>query len=278
MENFFDLIFNNNCDIDGGLRRKKIFKKSSKNKPLISIITVVYNNETYLQECFDSVHNQNFQNFEHIVIDGGSTDETLNIVKENTDKIDYWCSKKDRGIYDAFNIGMTLARGDIICFVNSDDKFYSEKTLDYVIEAFKNNKIDFLFGPVKKHWAVLSGYKPWKIHFSWGFYTSHSTGFFIKRESAKKVGFYNLKYKYSSDYDYFYRMIVKHKLKGIGLNKNNIFGIFRRGGYSSTIRFIDHFKEEIQIRIDNKQNKLLILIIIIYKSLKNISRILKDLK
>tara|TARA_B100001093_G_scaffold514696_1_gene589332 strand:+ start:77 stop:913 length:837 start_codon:yes stop_codon:yes gene_type:complete len=278
MENFFDLIFNNNCDIDGGLRRKKIFKKSSKNKPLISIITVVYNNETYLQECFDSVHNQNFQNFEHIVIDGGSTDETLNIVKENTDKIDYWCSKKDRGIYDAFNIGMTLARGDIICFVNSDDKFYSEKTLDYVIEAFKNNKIDFLFGPVKKHWAVLSGYKPWKIHFSWGFYTSHSTGFFIKRESAKKVGFYNLKYKYSSDYDYFYRMIVKHKLKGVGINKNNIFGIFRRGGYSSTIRFIDHFKEEIQIRIDNKQNKLLILIIIIYKSLKNISRILKDLK
>ena len=278
MENFFDLIFNNNCDIDGGLRRKKIFKKSLKNKPLISIITVVYNNETYLQECFDSVHNQNFQNFEHIVIDGGSTDETLNIVKENTNKIDYWCSKKDRGIYDAFNIGMTLARGDIICFVNSDDKFYSEKTLDYVIEAFKNNKIDFLFGPVKKHWAVLSGYKPWKIHFSWGFYTSHSTGFFIKRESAKKVGFYNLKYKYSSDYDYFYRMIVKHKLKGVGINKNNIFGIFRRGGYSSTIRFIDHFKEEIQIRIDNKQNKLLILIIIIYKSLKNISRILKDLK
>ena len=231
-----------------------------------------------MQECFDSVHNQNFQNFEHIVIDGGSTDETLNIVKENTDKIDYWCSKKDRGIYDAFNIGMTLARGDIICFVNSDDKFYSEKTLDYVTEAFKNNKIDFLFGPVKKHWAVLSGYKPWKIHFSWGFYTSHSTGFFIKRESAKKVGFYNLKYKYSSDYDYFYRMIVKHKLKGVGINKNNIFGIFRRGGYSSTIRFIDHFKEEIQIRIDNKQNKLLILIIIIYKSLKNISRILKDLK
>tara|TARA_A100001011_G_C14251659_1_gene818170 strand:+ start:714 stop:1550 length:837 start_codon:yes stop_codon:yes gene_type:complete len=278
MENFFDLIFNNNCDIDGGLRRKKIFKKSLKNKPLISIITVVYNNETYLQECFDSVHNQNFQNFEHIVIDGGSTDETLNIVKENTNKIDYWCSKKDRGIYDAFNIGMTLARGDIICFVNSDDKFYSEKTLDYAIEAFKNNKIDFLFGPVKKHWAVLSGYKPWKIHFSWGFYTSHSTGFFIKRESAKKVGFYNLKYKYSSDYDYFYRMIVKHKLKGVGINKNNIFGIFRRGGYSSTIRFIDHFKEEIQIRIDNKQNKLLILIIIIYKSLKNISRILKDLK
>ena len=278
MENFLDLKFYDSCDIDGGLRKIGKLKKSTNDQPLISVITVVYNNENYLQECFDSVQNQNFKNFEHIVIDGGSTDKTIDIIKKNNDKIDYWCSKKDKGIYDAFNIGMTLSNGDIICFVNSDDKFYSEKTLDYVVDAFKNNIIDFLFGPVKKHWAVLSGYKPWKIYFSWGFYTSHSTGFFIKRESAKRVGFYNLKYKYSSDYDYFFRMIVKHKLKGIGIEKNKIFGIFRRGGYSSTIRFIDHFKEEIQIRLDNKQNKLLILMIIIYKSFKNLGRILKDLK
>jgi len=119
----------------------------------------------------------------------------------------------------------------------------------------------------------LYGYKPYKIYWSWGFYSSHSTGFFIKTSSAKKVGLYNLKYKYSSDYDYFYRMIVKKKLNGIGTNKNEIFGTFRRGGYSSTINFFDHFKEEIQIRLDNGQNRILVLMIFIYKYLKNITKI-----
>ena len=82
-----------------------------------------------------------------------------------------------------------------------------------------------------------------------------------------------MQYKYSSDYDYFYRMIVKEKLSGIATKKNEIFGVFRRGGFSSQIRFIDHFFEEIKIRINNKQNKLLILVIIIYKFLRHINKI-----
>ncbi len=120
---------------------------------------------------------------------------------------------------------------------------------------------------------TLYGFKPWKIHFTWGFYTSHSTGFYITKNAARIVGAYNLKYKYSSDYDYFYRMIVKHKLKGVATKKNELFGIFRRGGYSSKIKFIDHFFETIKIRIDNKQNKLLVLIIFILKFLKNIKKL-----
>ena len=116
-------------------------------------------------------------------------------------------------------------------------------------------------------------YKSLKIRFSWGFYSSHSTGFFIKSKSAKLVGDYNLKYKYSADYDYFYRMIVKKKMKGIATRKDEIFGIFNRGGYSSTISFKDHFKEEIQIRKDNGQSYITLLIIIIYKSIKNFKRL-----
>ena len=81
-----------------------------------------------------------------------------------------------------------------------------------------------------------------------------------------------MQYKYSADYDYFYRMIVKHNLKGVATKKDELFGVFRRGGYSSTIKFIDHFFETIKIRIDNKQNKLLILIIFIMKYLKNIRK------
>ena len=147
------------------------------------------------------------------------------------------------------------------------------KILDNYIKKYKN--IDFIFGAVKKHWGVLYGYKPWKISYSWGFYSSHSTGFYIKTESAKLVGEYNLKYKFSADYDYFYRMIVKHKLKGVGTNKNELFGVFRRGGFSSKVNFFEHFGEEIRIRLDNNQNKLLILLIIFLKTLKNINKFFK---
>ncbi len=258
---------------EGGLRTKKNVKNFDKSKPLISIITAVYDGENYLQECLDSLHKQKNLNYEHIIIDGQSKDKTIEILKKNDDKIDYWFSKKDKGIYDAFNRGMFLARGDYIGFLNSDDK-YADNAFEILEKYIKNYPDkDFIFGAVKKHWGILYGYKPYKIYWSWGFYSSHSTGFFIKRNSAKKVGLYNLKYKHSSDYDYFFRMIVNKKLKGIGTKKNELFGIFRRGGYSSKISFWDHFCEEIKIRIDNNQNKIFILIIFIYKYIKNISKI-----
>lgn len=258
---------------EGGLRERKIFKTSEKGRPLITIITAVLNNEKYLEESLKSLHAQSYNNYEHIILDGGSTDKTLDIIKKYDDKIDYWCSKKDNGIYDAFNNGMKLAQGDYIGFLNSDDIF-TDKALEILnIYINKNLDKDFIFGAVKKHWGTLYGYKPYKIFWSWGFYSSHSTGFFIKKNSAKKVGLYNLKYKYSSDYDYFFRMIVKEKLKGIGTNKNELFGVFRRGGYSSQISFFDHFIEEIKIRLDNGQNKILVLMIFIYKFLKNISKL-----
>ena len=90
--------------------------------------------------------------------------------------------------------------------------------------------------------------------------------------SAKKVGLYNLKYNYSADYDYFFRMIVKHKLKGVGTEKNELFGVFRRGGFSSKISFIDHFFEEMKIRLNNGQNKILVLLIFIYKFFKHFKK------
>ena len=252
-------------------------KVDSIEKPLISVITVVLNNEKYLQECFDSLHNQKYLNYEHIVIDGGASDATLDIIRKNENKIQYWKSEPDKGIYDAFNKGMKIANGSIIGFLNSDDIYYSQNTLNYVIEAFqKDISLDFIFGPVKKHWALLHGYKPWKIYFTWGFYTSHSTGFFIKTSAARQIGGYNLKYKYSSDYDYFFRMIVHKKLYGIGIAKEKIFGVFRRGGFSSQVKFLDHFKEEIAIRNDNNQNKFIIFIIIVYKTLRHIKKIIKN--
>ena len=108
----------------------------------------------------------------------------------------------------------------------------------------------------------------------WGFYTSHSTGFYIKKKAAKKVGNYRLKYKFSADYDYFYRMIVHHKMKGIGTKKNELFGIFGRGGYSSKHNFLDHLKECTRIRIDNRQNKFIVLITFLMKYFYNLRKII----
>ena len=246
-----------------------------KKKPLFSIITVVLNGEKYIEKTIKSIISQSYKSYEHIIIDGGSTDKTLNIINKYKKKITKIISKKDKGIYDAFNIGMSYAKGDYICFVNSDDvlKRNALKIINKYIEI--NPKIDFIFGSVKKHWGILYGYRPEKIKYSWGFYSSHSTGFFIKREAAKKVGLYNTKYKYHADYDYFYRMIVKKKLKGFSTKKKELIGIFRRGGFSSKIQFRKQFNEELMIRYDNGQNLVLIGMIAIYKILKNFRKLIK---
>ena len=258
---------------EGGLRIKN---KEYKN-PLFSIITVVYNGEKYLEETIESVIKQKFKNFEYIVIDGGSTDNSVKIIEKFEKKIDYWVSEKDRGIYDAFNKGMRVSKGKFIGFINSDD-IYKKNALKIISNYIKKNQqADFIFGSVKKHWGVLYGYKPHKIKYSWGFYSSHSTGFFVKRKVAEKVGFYNIKYKYHADYDYFYRLIVKNKMKGISTKKNEIVGIFRRGGFSSKISFWKKLKEDIRIRHDNGQNIFLLILIFSNKFLRNIDQILKNI-
>ena len=117
-------------------------------------------------------------------------------------------------------------------------------------------------------YSLLHGYNPNKKYWSFGFYTTHSIGFFIRRKAQKKVGYYSTKYKYSADYDFFYRMIVKYKLKGIATKKNEIFGKFRRGGISSKIYFMDYLRETIKIRLDNGQNVLLVSAIFILKYTK----------
>ena len=278
MINKYQFEFIEKCDPkhkQGGLRLNSIFKQNKLDEPLITVITTVKNGENFLEEALISLRNQKYKNFEHIIVDGNSKDNTLEIIKKYDDQVDYWVSLDDKGIWDGFNLGMKLARGKYLGFMNSDDKFTPDalSILVKYINKFPNK--DFIFGSVKKHWGILYGYKPWKIKWSWGFYSSHSTGFFIKSSSAQRVGLYNLKYKFSSDYDYFYRMIVQEKMQGIGTKKNELFGYFRRGGFSSKIRFLDHFYEEIKIRIDNNQNLLLVLLIFIFKYLKHLNKIRK---
>tara|TARA_B100000780_G_scaffold276761_1_gene245996 strand:+ start:135 stop:971 length:837 start_codon:yes stop_codon:yes gene_type:complete len=258
---------------EGGRR----IKKNNVNvNPFFSIITVVLNNEKFIEQTIKSVLNQKYKNFEYIIIDGGSTDGTIEIIKKYEKKIDYWVSGKDKGLYDAFNKGMSVAKGEFIGIINSDD-LYTKNSLSIISKyVLSNKKIDFIFGSVKKHWGILHGYRPEKIFYSWGFYSSHSTGFFLRRKAACKVGLYNIKYKYHADYDYFYRLIVQCKLKGTATKKKEIVGIFRRGGFSSTISFRKLFKEEMLIRWNHKQNLFLLFIIFIHKFFKHFNKIIKS--
>ena len=239
----------------------------------ISIITVTKNSENFLEECILSLDKQSYRNYEHIIIDGCSTDNTINLIKKYKDKIAYWISEKDEGLYDAMNKGIKKCSGDIIGILNSDDIYYPQ-ALKIVNEYFNLNKeLDFLFGSVNKY-KLLHGYKPKKIKWSFGFYTSHSVGFFIKRKSQLKVGLYNLKYKYSSDYDLFYRMIVHFKLKGIATKKEEILGKFRSGGISTRLSYLEYLKENTIIRIDNGQNIILVYLIFLARFLRNFRKVL----
>ena len=106
---------------EGGLRTRGKYKQSTPDSPLLSVVTVVFDGEATLQRCIDSVAGQEYDNVEFIVIDGGSTDATLDILRGASDRIDYWVSEPDSGIYDAMNKGVTLITGDFVLFLGCDD-------------------------------------------------------------------------------------------------------------------------------------------------------------
>ena len=170
------------------------------------------------------------------------------------------------------NKGLRHASGDIVCFLNSDDFFY-KKSIETVVRYFETQDIDFLFGSVKKY-KLMYGYRPWKIKFSFGFYTSHSVGFFIKRTKHLKVGFYNKKFL-SADLDFFYRMIVNHNLIGISSKKNEVMGKFRKGGFSSKINYIEHLQDLNKIRLSNGQFSIFVYALYFYKLIKNFKRVVQ---
>jgi len=127
---------------------EKIHKKSIPGYPLISIITVCLNDGKYLEETIKSVINQTYSNIEYIIIDGGSTDNTIDIIKKYESKIEYWSSGGDKGIYDAMNKGISIAKGKWINFMNAGDTFYQADTIEKVF-AKKYDKVDFIYGDRK---------------------------------------------------------------------------------------------------------------------------------
>ena len=114
-------------------------------KPLVSLITVVKNNKEYIQETFDSIRSQSSKNFEYIVIDGNSTDGTQEVIEKNKDIINFYLSEEDKNLWDGFNKGMALAKGEFIGFINSDDKILPDAMK--IFESYtKKKNFDFFLG------------------------------------------------------------------------------------------------------------------------------------
>ena len=176
--------------------------------PKISIITVCYNSEAHIEEAIQSVINQPYENKEYVVIDGGSTDGTLDIITKYRDKINYFVSEPDKGISDAFNKGIKAATGDVIGIINSDDKL-AERALQVVAENYNpnidcyrgicniwNDKTGFIFS---EHPTLYWPKIPIKMR------AAHPATF-VPKETYKKWGIFDVTLKYAMDTDLFLRL------------------------------------------------------------------------
>ena len=171
----------------GGLWLKSFQKKDEEKFPLISIIMPNFKSE-YLENSIKSVLNQSYKNVELILIDGDSGNGTIRILEKYNDKIDFWISEKDKGMWDAWNKGLKLAKGRFVGIVDSTNKLYPDamKILSNYIK--KNQNFDFVCGTVKKDGRIYGGFNPEKITIKFNIIPSSVVGFFIKRSSLRKVG------------------------------------------------------------------------------------------
>lgn len=254
-------------------KTKRFLISKYKKNPMFSIITVVKNSNNLIFKTIESIENQTFKNFEYIIVDGKSEDFTLEKVLTKKKIINFLISEKDNGIYDAMNKGIKIANGNIVVFVNCGD-ILTKNALKIISKIFINkNEIDFVFGTVQRHYTKKTilkyGFSAKRIKYNFDFATAHSTGFFMKRESIKKIGLYNTNYRCSSDYDYYYRTIVKNNMLGDSTKKSQLIGIVSNGGYSSKVSFMNHLLEEFKIRFNNGQNIFLIITLFFNAIIKN---------
>lgn len=189
----------------GGLRAQGYSKYAEDaNKPLISIITVVYNGAKHIEKTISSILEQTYDNVEYIIIDGGSTDGTLDIIKKYQHAIDYWVSEPDNGIYDAMNKGISLATGDYIHLLNSDDSYIGNNVISMVVDVILTTNYKYISCSIDYHLPSGSVHKlsMQKDRVD----TIPHPGLFLSSYSFKKNNF-DLQYKYASDLEFFLRTI-----------------------------------------------------------------------
>lgn len=244
---------------------------------MISIITATYNSAETINDTIKSVLCQTNKDFEYIIVDGGSTDETIDIVKSYESEFSgrlKWVSEKDKGIYDAMNKGIKMASGDIIGILNSDDYYTSDDILQTIADAFKFQNVDAIYGDIHfikdgvpdKCVRYYSSrlFSPFWLRF--GFMPAHPS-FYCKREVFDKSGLYRLDYKIGSDYEMMVRLFRKHKISSRYVPKD--FVTMRTGGASNSNlnSRLTLIKEDVRACRDNGiyTNELFVCLKFLYK-------------
>lgn len=192
----------------------------------ISIITVTYNSALYLADCIRSVQSQTYPHIEHIIVDGKSTDGTINIIKKYEDGISSWVSETDRGMYDAINKGMNMATGDVIGLLNSDDVLSNDEVIADIVQHFTAQQTDAIYGDleyvaqhdVNKVFRIWKGLPYNRKRFLVGWMPAHPT-FYFKRKLLEIYGGYETHYFTASDYEFMARYLYQHKVSASYLPK-----------------------------------------------------------
>lgn len=205
----------------------------------VSIITVVFNGEKYLEDCINSVRGQDYKNIEYIIIDGGSTDRTISIIEGFKNQIHYFISEADRGMYDALNKGIKVATGDIVGILNADDILATEDVISSIVTSFEQNKADGVYGNL--NYIDTSSFK--RILRKWiskqftnrdilfGWMPAHPT-LYLKRELFDRFGYYSLDFGTAADYELMVRYLYVNKINAHFLDK--LLVNMRIGGMSNS--------------------------------------------
>ena len=204
----------------------------------ISVVTVVYNAATTILDCLESVRRQDFDDHEHIIIDGRSTDGTTEILRSRAGRNVTIVSEADDGIYDAMNTGIALAKGDLVGFLNADDFFARTDSLSLLARAAEDTRAAAVCGGVAmvsphdtrrvRRYYKSSGFDPWMLRF--GHMPPHP-GFYVRREALAKVGLLDHRIRTGADFEWMVRFFHVHKLTMRTLPET-IVG-FRLGGRST---------------------------------------------
>jgi glycosyltransferase involved in cell wall biosynthesis len=223
--------------------------------PKVTIITPTFNSERFIEQTILSIRQQSYPCIEHIIVDGGSTDRTLEIVRGYPEiRV---ISEPDEGIYDALNKGLRLARGDILAYLNSDD-LYTPNAVEIAVESFKKwSELELIYGDcyrVDEQGKILYKYR--SAPFDWdlfvsrrGLLISQPTAFW-RRHIHEKYGFFDKNYKLSGDYDFFMRVFAGKEVRHCGC----IIAMFRIHPDAMSQKLLHDMKLETQ-RIWNKWEK-----------------------
>jgi glycosyltransferase involved in cell wall biosynthesis len=212
-------------------------------KPRVSVITAVYNNAATVKDTLLSFESQSYPRAEHIIVDGASTDGTLDIVRQYAGKNTVIRSEPDQGMYDAMNKGLALASGDIIGFLNADDIYADPHVLEEIVSAIDEKNVDAVYGDLVyvDRMDVGRVVRYWKSRdyqdglFEKGWMPAHPT-FYARKSVYEKYGGYDLSYRRQSDFELTLRFLAVHKIKSAYIPR--ILVHMRSGGASRGLRHV----------------------------------------